>query len=120
MALPTATLRASLSFLPVAAGLFCIQLGFFSLGLALPTMATDLGTTVTNLQWLISGYMIALSALLIPSGRLGDMLGRRDVICFGGLRVVGATGGDRGRRPAAADDARHGPHTGRARRAPAR
>src|SRR3954451_7996728 len=83
MALPTATLRTSLPFLPVAAGLFCIQLDFFSLGLALPTMATDLGTTVTNLQWPISGYMIALGALLIPSARLGDMLGRREVLLAG-------------------------------------
>jgi MFS family permease len=79
----TGTLRASLPFLPVAAGLFCIQLDFFSLGLALPTIAAELGSTVTNLQWLISGYMIALGAFLIPSGRLGDVLGRREVLLTG-------------------------------------
>ncbi|MDD7938628.1 MFS transporter [Actinomycetospora lutea] len=83
MALSTATVRAATPFLPVAAGLFCIQLDFFSLGLALPTIALELGTTVTNLQWLLSGYMIALGALLIPSGRLGDMLGRREVVLAG-------------------------------------
>ncbi|MDD7917823.1 MFS transporter [Actinomycetospora callitridis] len=83
MALPTATLRASRPFLPVAAGLFCIQLDFFSLGLALPTIAVDLGTTVTDLQWLLSGYMIALGAVLIPAGRLGEMLGRREVLLTG-------------------------------------
>ncbi|WP_328305046.1 MFS transporter [Actinomycetospora sp. NBC_00405] len=83
MALPTATLRASLPFLPVAAGLFCIQLDFFSLGLALPTIAVDMGTTVTDLQWLLSGYMIALGAVLIPAGRLGEMLGRREVLLTG-------------------------------------
>lgn len=83
MAPSTATLRTATPFLPVAAGLFCIQLDFFSLGLALPTMALDLGTTVTNLQWLLSGYMIALGALLIPAGRLGDMLGRREVLLAG-------------------------------------
>ncbi|MEJ2888168.1 MFS transporter [Actinomycetospora aeridis] len=60
-----------------------VQLDFFSLGLALPTMAVELGTTVTDLQWLLSGYMIALGALLIPSGRLGDMLGRREVMLTG-------------------------------------
>lgn len=83
MAPPTATVRATLPFLPVAAGLFCIQLDFFSLGLALPTMAAELGSTVTDLQWLISGYMIALGALLIPAGRLGEMLGRREVVLAG-------------------------------------
>jgi MFS family permease len=64
-------------------GLFCIQLDFFSLGLALPTIAVELGTTVTDLQWALSGYMIALGALLIPAGRLGDVLGRREVVLSG-------------------------------------
>ncbi|GAA4865476.1 MFS transporter [Actinomycetospora straminea] len=90
MALSTATLRAAAPFLPVAAGLFCIQLDFFSLGLALPTIAVDLGTTVTNLQWLLSGYMIALGALLIPAGRLGEMLGRREVV-LAGIALFGLT-----------------------------
>ncbi|MDD7966653.1 MFS transporter [Actinomycetospora lemnae] len=88
MALSATTLRATAPFLPVAAGLFCIQLDFFSLGLALPTIAVDLGTTVTNLQWLLSGYMIALGALLIPAGRLGEMLGRREVV-LAGIAVFG-------------------------------
>jgi hypothetical protein len=46
----TGTLRLVLPFLPVGAALFCIQLDFFSLSLALPSMAADLGTTVTDLQ----------------------------------------------------------------------
>ena len=46
------TIRLTLPFLPVAAALFCVQLDFFSLTLALPTIAADLRTTVTDLQWL--------------------------------------------------------------------
>lgn len=88
MAPPATTVRATRPFLPVAAGLFCIQLDFFSLGLALPTIAVEMGSTVTDLQWLISGYMIALGALLIPAARLGDMLGRREVV-LGGIAVFG-------------------------------
>jgi MFS family permease len=84
------TLRLTVPFLPVAAALFCIQLDFFSLSLALPTIADDLGTTVTNLQWLLSGYMIALGSLLIPAGRAGDALGHRTVLLLG-VAIFGLT-----------------------------
>ncbi|MDF3048734.1 MAG: transporter [Pseudonocardia sp.] len=77
------TLRSVVPFLPVGGALFCIQLDFFSLNLALPSIAADLGTTATNLQWLVSGYMIALGSLLIPAGRAGDVLGRRRVLLVG-------------------------------------
>jgi MFS family permease len=77
------TLRQTAPFLPVGAALFCVQLDFFSLTLALPTIADDLRTTVTDLQWLLSGYMIALGSLLIPGGRAGDVLGRRTVLLLG-------------------------------------
>jgi MFS family permease len=84
------TMRLTVPFLPVGAALFCIQLDFFSLNLALPTIAADLGTTVTNLQWLLSGYMIALGASLIPAGRAGDILGRR-LVLLTGVAVFGTT-----------------------------
>lgn len=84
------TMRLVSPFLPVAAALFCIQLDFFSVNLALPTIAADLDTTTTNLQWLLSGYMIALGALLIPGGRAGDVLGRRAVLLTG-VAVFGTT-----------------------------
>jgi len=84
------TMRLTVPFLPVGAALFCIQLDFFSLNLALPTIAADLDTTVTDLQWLVSGYMIALGALLIPAGRTGDVLGRRSVLLVG-VAIFGGT-----------------------------
>ncbi len=39
-----------------------VQLDFFALNLALPQMARDLDVSVTDLQWVISGYMLALAA----------------------------------------------------------
>src|SRR3954447_3967626 len=84
------TPRAAVAFPPCARPVFCIQLDFFSLSLALPTIAADLRTTTTNLQWLLSGYMIALGALLIPAGRAGDVLGRRRVLLTG-VAIFGLT-----------------------------
>lgn len=90
MSTTPSTVRLTVPFLPVAAALFCIQLDFFSLNLALPTIAAELGSSVTDLQWLLSGYMIALGALLIPAGRAGDVLGRRAVLLTG-VAVFGTT-----------------------------
>jgi len=45
-----------------------VELDFFALNLALPDMARELETTTANLQWVISGYMLALAAFLIPGG----------------------------------------------------
>lgn len=72
-------------YLPVAAAMFLIQLDFFSLTLALPMIADDFDSTATDLQWLLSGYMIALGALLIPAARSADIVGRRTVLRLGVL-----------------------------------
>lgn len=57
--------------------MFAIDLDFFAVQAALPATALDFGTTTTALQWVISGYMLALASGLIVGGRLADLLGRR-------------------------------------------
>ena len=64
-------------------GVFAIELDFFAVQAALPDMAHDLHTSVTNLQWVISGYMLANGATLIVGGRVGDILGRRRWLVIG-------------------------------------
>lgn len=77
-----------LTLVAAAMCIFVVQLDFLSLNLALPQMASDFGRTVTDLQWVVSCYMIAVAATLIPGGRLGDILGRRTVI-IAGLAIFG-------------------------------
>ncbi len=77
-----------LRFGAVALGFFCIQLDFFALGLALPVIAVELGTTATDLQWVVSAYMLALGALMIPATRLADLVGRKRVL-LAGMAVFG-------------------------------
>ena len=74
-----------------SAGMLMVQIDFFALNLALPQMARDLHVEVTDLQWVISGYMLALGAFLIPGGRLGDILGRRRVLIAGIGLFVGSS-----------------------------
>ena len=50
---------------------------------ALPTIRRDLGATGTELEWVISGYMLAFAALLIVAGSFGDLLGRKRIFIAG-------------------------------------
>ena len=68
--------------------MFCVQVDFFALSLALPRMAVDLNETTTNMQWVLSAYMIAVGAAMIPGGRLGDLRGHRRIV-VAGLAVFG-------------------------------
>ncbi len=46
---------------------------------ALPVIRADLGLGTTQLQWILSAYVIAYGGFMILGGRLGDRLGRRRV-----------------------------------------
>jgi EmrB/QacA subfamily drug resistance transporter len=50
---------------------------------ALPTIAEDLDTGLTGLQWILDGYLVTLSALLLLGGSLGDLYGRRRIFVIG-------------------------------------
>ncbi len=50
---------------------------------ALPTIKTGIHAGDNDLQWIVSGYALALGLLLVPSGRLGDARGRRTVFMTG-------------------------------------
>jgi EmrB/QacA subfamily drug resistance transporter len=63
--------------------LFCVQIDYFAVNLALPRMASHLHSTATDLQWVISVYMLALGAFMVPAGRIGDIFGRRRALLAG-------------------------------------
>lgn len=81
--------RRELTLFAAAACIFLVQLDFYALNLALPAMAAELGTTTTDLHWVVSGYILAQAAFLIPGGKLGDILGRRRMLLVG-LLIFGA------------------------------
>jgi MFS family permease len=68
----------------VSMALFCVQIDYFAMNLALPRMASDLHSgSATDLQWVISVYMLALGAFMVPAGRIGDIFGRRRALLAG-------------------------------------
>lgn len=52
-------------------------------GIALPTIGRDLGSSLSGLQWVNNGYVLALASLILLGGSLGDRLGRRRVYLVG-------------------------------------
>src|SRR5258707_15890114 len=49
----------------------------------LPAIAESLRAGAADLQWLVNGYLLPLSALLLLGGALGDRVGRRRVLVTG-------------------------------------
>ncbi|WP_136708144.1 MFS transporter [Agromyces sp. H66] len=50
---------------------------------ALPSIGADLGASDAQLEWIVSGYMLAFAVALITGGRLGDLYGRRRIFLLG-------------------------------------
>ena len=50
---------------------------------ALPILQEDLGTSISDLQWVINAYGLFLASLLLVGGALGDRLGRKRMFIVG-------------------------------------
>ena len=67
----------------VTFGLFMIMLDNTIVNVALPSIQRDLGSTVTQLEWIVNGYALTFAVLLLTGGKLADMLGRRRIFIVG-------------------------------------
>src|SRR3712207_1835539 len=66
--------------------LFLDGLDVSMVGMALPSIESDLGLTTSQLQWIVSGYVLGYGGFLLLGGRAADLLGRRRVL-LGALAV---------------------------------
>ena len=67
-------------------GVIMVGLDASVVAIANPHIAADLHASLSDLQWITNAYMLALAALLVFGGKLGDRFGRRKVFFIG---VVG-------------------------------
>src|SRR5690348_7949972 len=69
--------------------LFLCMVGFLDfvdasiVNVALPSIRRDLGFSVENLQWVLSGYLLTYGGFTLLGGRAADLLGRRRVLVAG-------------------------------------
>jgi EmrB/QacA subfamily drug resistance transporter len=75
--------------------LFLDGLDVSMVGVALPSINADLHLTTSQLQWIVSGYVLGYGGLLLLGGRTADLLGRRRtlLIALGVFTVASALGG---------------------------
>ncbi|WP_432190459.1 MFS transporter [Streptomyces sp. Tue6028] len=75
----------------ICLGTFMLLLDVTIAVVALPDMARALDASLSDLQWVIDGYALALAALLLGVGAAADILGRRRVHVAGVVLFAGAS-----------------------------
>ncbi len=67
----------------VAIGMLINVMDQSGINIALPKIADEFAADIPTVQWISIGYTLATSAMLMPMGRLSDMIGRKRVYLFG-------------------------------------
>ncbi len=78
-------------FAAVGLGSFTGVMSFGTVNVALPTIASYFETDLPTVQWVVIAQTLTISALLLPMGRLSDMIGRKQVYVAGLLLLMGAS-----------------------------
>ena len=66
------------------AGAFLANLDLFVVNIAFPAIGRDFpSASLSGLQWVLSAYAIVFAALLVPAGRLADLMGRKRLFLAG-------------------------------------
>jgi EmrB/QacA subfamily drug resistance transporter len=61
------------------------------LGIALPSIKSDLGFSQQSLQWVVDGYILTYGGFLLLGGRMADLLGRRLILVTGLVVFAGSS-----------------------------
>jgi len=73
----------------VSVATFVASLDLFIVNIAFPSLQRDFaGTSDATLSWVLSGYAIVTAALLVPAGRVADLLGRKRLFLTGLVTFV--------------------------------
>ena len=72
-------------------GFLMIILDGTIVNVALPSIQSDLSFSQANLAWVVNAYLIPFGGLLLLSGRLGDLIGRKRLFTAGLFLFIGAS-----------------------------
>jgi DHA2 family methylenomycin A resistance protein-like MFS transporter len=78
------TVRRTVTFVVMCAGIFFVLLDVTIVNVALPAIGRGTGAAhVADLQWVIDAYQLTLAGLLLAGGTLGDRYGHKRVVTIG-------------------------------------
>jgi EmrB/QacA subfamily drug resistance transporter len=75
----------------ITTGTFMANVDSTAVTVALPTMAREFGVRLDALQWVLSAYLLTITAVLPLFGRLADMVGRSRILNGGLVLFVGGS-----------------------------
>ena len=67
----------------IAVGIFFSVVDHGSVQIALPGIETHFNSDLPTVQWVVVGYALTISVLLLPMGKLSDIVGRKRVYVVG-------------------------------------
>jgi DHA2 family methylenomycin A resistance protein-like MFS transporter len=76
-------LAPALALAAMSLGLGVVQLDITIVNTALSSIGTSLGSSVAELQWVVTAYTVALAAFILTAGALGDRLGAKRIFIAG-------------------------------------
>ncbi len=82
--------RQRLILIAMCTALVAVVASVSGLNVAQQQLAADLGASQSTLLWIINGYTMALAALLLPIGAIGDRFGRKPILMTGLAVFAGA------------------------------
>ena len=85
-------------FSTIAIGTFLSVVDHGSVLVALPNIESHFSSDLPTVQWIVVGYALAISVLILPMGRLGDIIGRKQVY-VGGMIIFTITAALAGASP---------------------
>src|SRR5438045_107237 len=76
----------------VCVGAFLGQLDASIASLVLPTLEEVFGAPVASIEWVAIAYLLTLAALVVPIGRIADLLGRKTLYTWGFVIFIVGSG----------------------------
>ena len=67
----------------VASGVFMATLDASIVNVSLPTFIDELDAPFVAVQWVVLGYLLVITGLLLPAGRASEILGRKRLFLWG-------------------------------------
>ena len=71
------------AYAAIAIGTFTSVADNGSASIALPSIASYFDTDLSTAQWIVTGYLLVIASMLLPMGRLADIIGRKQVYLSG-------------------------------------
>src|SRR5918996_3991893 len=83
--------RGLLTLVATILGSTIVFLDATVVNVALPAISDDLDTGLADQQWVVEAYLLAMVALLLVGGSLGDQFGRRRIFVLGLIGFAGTS-----------------------------